>query len=197
MLIGPSANAHRALPGLRSGGRTAVKYSHPKERHVRRWSRLLIAALGLIVVALVYQWWTGAPVTAPVQQVDAAGGSYAALTTGQRHLVDDVTSRLGRVAAREVEAGRLFDSLPLSTRTTFDAITHALSQTHLTGADGAALNLTALDLVARIDAVAGSVPDAGGDKQFRMYVQLRPDARKILESAREFSRQVDNTVYHK
>ena len=76
-------------------------------------------------------------------------------------------------------------------------MTHALARTSLTGSDGAPLNLTALDLIARVDAVAGSVPDAGGDKQFRLYVQLRPDTQQILERSREFSRQVDNTVYHK
>jgi len=59
------------------------------------------------------------------------------------------------------------------------------------------MNLTALDLVEKVDALAGSVPDAGGDKQFRMYVQLRPDTQQMLERSREFSRQVDNTVYHK
>jgi hypothetical protein len=170
---------------------------------VARWTttRLVFTAftaLGVLIgAALVFQWWTLAPVTAPAPLVDGTGGSYAALTPAQRALVDDATVRFGQATAKQVEPGRLFDSLPLSTKTTFDAVTHALSQTRLTGADGASLNLTALDLVARVDAVAGSVPDAGGDKQFRMYVQLRPDTRKILESSREFSRQVDNTVYHK
>ena len=161
-------------------------------------TRLVFTALGVLIgAALVYQWWTLAPAIAPALQVDASGGRYAALTPAQRALVDDATVRFGQATAKQMEPGRLFDSLPLSTRTTFDAVTHALSETRLTGGDGASLNLTALDLIARVDAVAGSVPDAGGDKQFRMYVQLRPDARKILESSREFSRQVDNTVYHK
>jgi hypothetical protein len=165
---------------------------------MRSKTRLVFTSLGLLLaVVLAYQWWSLAPVVAPVQQVDATRGSYAALTPAQRRLVDDVTVRLDAATAKQLEPGPLFDSLPLSTRTTFDAVTHALSQTRLTGADGASLNLTALDLVAKVDAVAGSVPDAGGDKQFRLYVQLVPDTRKILESSREFSRQVDNTVYHK
>jgi hypothetical protein len=160
--------------------------------------RLIFTTLGiLIVVVLIYQWWAGAPVTAPVQQVAVEGGSYAALTPAQRRLIDDWTSRFGQATGKQVNAGNLFDSLALSTRTTFHAVTHALGQTSLTGVDGAALNLTALDLIDQVDAVAGSIPDSGGDKQFRLYVQLRPDTQKILESSREFSRQVDNTVYHK
>ena len=165
---------------------------------MRSKTRLVFTTLGLLLgVVLAYQWWSLAPVVTPAQQVDATQGSYAALSPAQRRLVDDVTGRLEAATAKQLEPGPLFDSLPLSTRTTFDAVTHALSQTRLTSADGASLNLTALDLVAKVDAVAGSVPDAGGDKQFRLYVQLVPDARKILESSREFSRQVDNTVYHK
>jgi hypothetical protein len=161
-------------------------------------TRLAFTTLGLVLgVVLVYQRWSLAPVVAPVQQVDATRGSYAALTPAQRRLVDDAIVRLEAATKKQLEPGPLFDSLPLSTRTTFDAVIHALSQTPLTGHDGASLNLTALDLVARVDAVAGSVPDAGGDKQFRLYVQLVPDARKILESSREFSRQVDNTIFHK
>lgn len=168
-----------------------------------RWIKPIVVTIaGLLIVALVYQWWAGAPVTAPVQQVDAAGGSYAALPPGQKRLLDDWTARAAQAAGKQVDARKLFDSMALSTRTTFDAVTHALSKTPLTSADGAPIklndvNLTALDLIARVDAVAGSVPDAGGDKQFRMYVQLRPDARQILERSREFSRQVDNTVFHK
>ena len=153
------------------------------------FTKAFTALLLLMVIAIGYQWWTGAPVTAPVRQVDGVGGSYAALSPAQRRLVDDATVRFGQATAKQVERGRLFDPLPLSTRTTFDAITHALSETRLTGQDGRSLNLTALDLIAKIDAVAGSVPDAGGDKQFRLYVQLRPDAQKILEHSREFSQR--------
>ena len=102
-----------------------------------------------------------------------------------------------RRPASKLTLDNVFDSLALSARTTFHAVTHALSQTRLTASDGTSMNLTALDLVEKVDAVAGSVPDAGGDKQFRMYVQLRPDAEQTLERSREFSRQVDNTVYHK
>jgi hypothetical protein len=45
--------------------------------------------------------------------------------------------------------------------------------------------------------VFGNVPGERGDKQFRIYVSLRPDALEILEKSREFDRAADNTVYHK
>ena len=148
-------------------------------------------------MVLVYQWWTGSPPTAPVAQVDVSGGSYGALTPAQRRLVDDWVARFGTATGKAAAPAALYDGLALSTKTTFNAVTHALSLTSLTDAAGQSMNLTALDLIAKIDAVAGSIPGQSGDRQFRMYVQLRPDAQRILEQSREFSRQVDNTVYHK
>jgi hypothetical protein len=159
---------------------------------------LILSGIALVTAAaLVYQWWAGAPVTAPVAVVDPTGGTYAALAADQRRLVDDWVARYSQATGQRANAGALYDDLALSTRTTFGAVTHALGQTRLTDESQQPMNLTALDLIQRVDAVAGRVADAGGDKQFRLYVQLRPDARQILERSREFIRQVDNTVYHK
>ncbi len=159
---------------------------------------LILSAIALVIaVVLVYQWWAGAPVTAPVAVVDASVGSYASLADGQRRLVDEWVARYSKATGQQANAGALYDDLALSSRTTFNAVTHALGQTRLTDESQQPMNLTALDLIQKVDAVAGRVADAGGDKQFRLYVQLRPDARQILEKSREFSRQVDNTVFHK
>ena len=163
----------------------------------RSKKRIVLNGIALLVVAvLVYEWWTGSPPSLPVRQV-SVGGSYDTLTSAQRRLVDDWVARYGTVTGKPALAAEVYDSLALSTRTTFNAVTHALSITSLTDAAGRSMNLTALDLVAKVDAVAGNIPGQSGDRQFRMYVQLRPDAQRMLEQSREFSRQVDNTVYHK
>ena len=164
----------------------------------RSKTKLILSGLALVTaVALVYQWWFGAPMTGPVAETDSSAGAYGALSADQRRLVDDWVARYSKATGQQADAGALYDDLPLSTRTTFNAVTHALGQTRLTDASGQPMNLTALHLIQKVDAVAGRVADAGGDKQFRLYVQLRPDARQVLEKSREFSRQVDNTVYHK
>jgi hypothetical protein len=164
----------------------------------RSKTKLILSGLALVTaVVLVYQWWFGAPMTAPVTEADSSVGAYVALSTDQRRLVDDWVARYSKATGQQANAGALYDDLALSTRTTFTAVTHALGQTRLTDASQQPMNLTALDLIQKVDAVAGRVADAGGDKQFRLYVQLRPDARQILERSQEFSRQVDNTVYHK
>jgi hypothetical protein len=165
-----------------------------------RRSRMKIILNGttlLLGVALVYQWWTGSPPTAPVTQVNASGGSYGALAPAQRGLVDDLVARYETVTGKPAVPAEMYDGLALSTKTTFNAVTHALSRTPLTDSAGRSMNLTALDLIAKVDAVAGGIPGESGDKQFRIYVQLRPDAQQLLQQSREFSRQVDNTVYHR
>ncbi|HYI96816.1 MAG TPA: hypothetical protein VEX68_24960 [Bryobacteraceae bacterium] len=49
----------------------------------------------------------------------------------------------------------------------------------------------------KIDTVAGQVLGAGGDKQFRVYVQLKQGAVEMLGQSKQFNRGADNTVYHK
>jgi len=130
-----------------------------------------------VAVALVYQWWTGSPPTAPVTQVDV-GGSYATLTAAQRRLVDDWVARYDTATGRSAVPAEVYDGLALSTKTTLNAVTHALSLTLLTDDAGRSMNLTALDLIAKVDAVAGHIPGQGGDRQFRLYVQLRPETQR-------------------
>ena len=42
-----------------------------------------------------------------------------------------------------------------------------------------------------------ATPETAGDRQFRIYVRLTPNAREMLERSREFKRGIDNAVYHK
>jgi hypothetical protein len=124
------------------------------------------------------------------------GGSYQGLSDEQRRLVDDWFRRFNEMTNRQLEPEEGYNNLPLSTRTTFEGVTNALMETGLTDDSGKDLGL-AVDLVARIEAVHGAIQGAGGDEQFRMYVELVPDAIDIMETSRQFRRGADNTVYHK
>src|SRR4029077_7909717 len=85
--------------------------------------------------------------------------------------------------------------LTVSEQTTFYAITHALMHTTLTDSTGAPLGL-AIDRVAGVERIAGQYAGHGGDEQFRVYVNLKPDTRDVLGKSREFFSDHENTVYH-
>jgi len=124
------------------------------------------------------------------------GGTYQGLEDDQRRLIDDWVRRFNELTSQDVKPNELYDNLPLSSRSTFEGVTHALSETQLTNEAGEYLG-TALDVVDYVESVRGRVQGAGGDQQFRMYVTLKPDALETLEASREFMQKGDNTHYHK
>ena len=106
-------------------------------------------------------------------------------------------ARFIKVTGQSLDARSFYDDiLSLSTKTTFDAVTHALMTTPLTDASGQKFG-DGLALIERVDTVKGEVSGASSDRQFRMYVRLTANAREMLERSREFKRGVDNAVYHK
>jgi hypothetical protein len=111
--------------------------------------------------------------------------------------VDDWFRRLSEVLKQQISPEEGYDHLPVSDKTTFSAVTHALLRTPLTDESGAKFGDSAMTLVDKIDRVFGKVEGTGGDKQFRLYVQLKPDALEILGKSKEFDRTADNTVFHK
>jgi len=124
------------------------------------------------------------------------GGTYDLLEPQQRRLIDDWVRRFNEVTDRDTPPDVLYNVIRLSTRTTFDAVTHALITTPLTDASGQSLG-TALDLVEYLETIKGKVKGERGDRQFRMYAVLKPDAKEILKKSQEFKRGADNTIYHK
>ncbi len=112
----------------------------------------------------------------------------------QKKLIDDWYADYNKMMHENLPPSD-YDQLSLSTRTTFEAITHALMTTNLTNKSGQPLG-NALELVESIETIHGKVPQARGDLQFRMYVVLQPDALQRLKDSTEFFRDRDNTVYH-
>jgi len=150
--------------------------------------------LGVILAGFCLHTW--AHPAAPATQEFQFQGTYESLSAPQKALIDDFLARFRKVIGKPVDASELYRNSPISSRTTFEAVTHALSHSRRTDAQGASLG-TALDLVARLDAVKGQVPKSRGDLQFRIYAQLVPEAMDILNRCQEFHRGADNTVYHK
>jgi len=115
----------------------------------------------------------------------------------RQQLVGDWVARFAKVTGQRVDARAFYDDiLGLFTKTTFEAVTHALMTTTLTDASGQKFG-DGLAIIERIDSVKGEVPGTSSDRQFRMYARLIPNAREMLGRSREFKRGVDNAVYHK
>jgi hypothetical protein len=164
-----------------------------------------VAALSALVFASGSAHAPGRAVSqagpAPAGQVAAQapefGEAYDNLDGRRQQLVDHWVARFNKTTGLAVEAGPFYDTyIRFSAKTTFDAVTHALMTTPMTDTSGASLG-DALDLVDRVDAVHGQIPGVSGDRQFRMYVTLKPGARATLDRSQQFKRGRDNTVYHK
>ena len=112
----------------------------------------LLRPLQLLTVALCASMIGALAITHGQQQPEVRfGGDYAGLEARRQYLVDNWVVRFGRVTGKPVEPGPFYDDvLPLSTKTTFDAVTHALMTTPLTDRTGTSLG-DALALVDRVD----------------------------------------------
>jgi hypothetical protein len=68
------------------------------------------------------------------------GGNYESLRPQQKRLIDDWFTRFSAVVKKPVNPAEAYDKLPLSAKTTFNAVTHALIMTPLTDQSGKSLN---------------------------------------------------------
>lgn len=123
------------------------------------------------------------------------GGTYEALKPVQKKLLDEWYADYNKLTGDHASPTE-YNQYSLSTRTTYEAVTHALMTTQLTDKSGKPMG-TAIDLVQAIENINGKVTRSRGDLQFRMYVVLKPDAVATLKASQEFFRDRDNTVYHR
>lgn len=139
--------------------------------------------------------WPGKVLAKDQQHGAKPPKTYTDLTPRQKELIDSYVADYNRKTGFNVTPEAGYAALSSSERTTFDAITHALSKTELTDPDGKSLG-TALDLVEAIERIAGQYYGRQGDEQFRVFCRLKPGTREIIEKSREFKFGEENTVYH-
>jgi hypothetical protein len=126
----------------------------------------------------------------------AFGGSFEELRPEQQRLVIDTVSRFNTATGQSLDPQSVYDGARISIRSTFEAVTQALSTTKLTARSGEQRG-NALELIDVVEDVAGEVPGARGDLQFRIYAVMKPGAIATLEDSNEFFRDKDNRRYHK
>ena len=153
-------------------------------RHARVLAGCLVAAAACI--------------TASAQQPPPLrfGGAYSELGAPRQALINGWVERFVKTTGQRLDPEPFYNEfLSVSTKTTFDAVTHALMTIQLTDAQGASLG-DALALVERVESVRGEVDGAASDRQFRLYVRLTPDAVATLKRSQQFRRSQDNAVFH-
>lgn len=151
-----------------------------------------LCLLGLLPSFLV----TSVSAQPAIDPAEAFVAQYSDLAPEQKRLVDDWTERFSKTVKQQAKPADVYANMSLSAKTTFNAITHALLKTTLTDQNGASLG-PAIQIVDKVDRLAGKVNGAPGDQQFRIYIELKPGAMDLLSKSREFSRGPDNTVFHK
>jgi hypothetical protein len=149
---------------------------------------------GLEVVGIEHSW-PGKVIADPAKDIDTGRSRYTDLQEQQRTLFGPYTDLYNEKTGRTYNPQEYFDSLTISERTTYDAVTHALMNSQLTDEAGNSLG-PALDLVGSLERIAGQYYGRGGDQQFRLYVNLVPGAKEALEKSQEFHLGHLNTVYH-
>jgi hypothetical protein len=139
--------------------------------------------------------WPGKVVAKDLQVGAKPPKAYSDLTARQKELIDSYVADYNKKTGFGVTPEAGYAALSTSERTTFDAVTHALSKSQLTDASGKSLG-TSLDLVVGIERIAGQYYGRQGDEQFRVFSQLKPGSREILEQSKEFKFSEENIVYH-
>jgi hypothetical protein len=151
----------------------------------------------LLAISIALQFSSSAIAQQATDNPVVISDKYSDLHPEQKRLVDDWFRRFSDLVQKQVSPEEGYNNLPVSTKTTFSGVTHALLRTPLTDESGAPLGNSAITLVEKIDQVLGQVEGSRGDRQFRIYVELKPGAMEILDKSQEFGSEKDNTVYHK
>lgn len=174
--------------------KTLFNSPRPPSRHFQLILILLLLSLGRTAMLLEAQQ-ASQPKDHTQDRKEGFGGSFRSLNPEQQKLVVNMLQSASRGTKTQLNPEKAYDGARQSLRSTFDAITHALWNTKLTGPDGKSLG-TALDLIENVEDIAGEVPEARGDRQYRIYVYLKPNAIQTLGASQEFKREKDNTHYH-
>ena len=102
----------------------------------------------------VERHWPGKIIATAEIEIDTGRSRYIDLQGRQRELFEAYTKDYNEETGKSLTAQEYFDSLPISYRTTYDGVTHALMNSKLTDDDGSSLGM-AIDLVERVDRIAG------------------------------------------
>ena len=115
--------------------------------------------------------WPGKVLAKDQQRGGKPPKTYTDLTPRQKQLIDSYVADYNQKTGFNITPEAGYAALSNSERTTFDAITHALSKTELTDAKGKYLG-TALDLIVAIERIAGQYYGREGRRAISRLLQV-------------------------
>jgi hypothetical protein len=131
-----------------------------------------------------------------VSNGQTSASDYARLEGRQKILLNDWVRRENQKRGQELTPVQRYAGLTVSQRSTYEAITNALTESRLTNRAGREIG-SPIDLITRIDNIAGKIEGEGGDKQYRLYVRLNRNALSRLKTTKTFHRGKDNKIFHR
>jgi len=123
----------------------------------------------------------------PLRYIDPNGLYWEDLSDEQIRVFKAYAENYNKEHKTKLTPEEVYKTLNESQMATFESITYTLEHTQLTDSQGKPAG-NALQLVQGVTEILGEVKGAGGDKQFRMYAELKPEAQKTLPQAKEFEK---------
>jgi RHS repeat-associated protein len=121
----------------------------------------------------------------PLRFIDPDGLDWSDLSEEQKRAFQTYANQYNETNKSTMSPEQVYNTLNESQMATFESVTYAMEHTQLI--DSAGNNMgNALQQVAGVTAIAGEVEGAGGDKQFRIYADLKPGAIDKISRSQGF-----------
>ncbi len=127
----------------------------------------------------------------PLRFIDTNGLDWSDLSAEQRRVFQSYVDQYNEDNKSTMSAEEVYGTLSESQMSTFESVTYALEHTQLVDQQGNSLG-NALQQVQGVTEIAGEVPGVGGDKQFRLYADMKPGGIEAFASTPGFEYSSNN-----
>lgn len=132
----------------------------------------------------------------PLRYVDPNGLDWSDLSEEQRRVFEQYANNYNSANKSKLSTEQVYNTLNESQMATYESVTYAMEHTSVASGGNA------LQLVSGVTAIAGEVSGASGDKQFRLYADLKPGAIDQISKTEGFEFSSNKKlgfiqIYHK
>ena len=139
----------------------------------------------------------------PLRFIDQTGLDWSDLSMEQRRVFQSYADQYNKDNKSSMSAEEIYGTLDESQMSTYESITYALEHTQLYDRQGSSLG-TALQQIQGVIGIAGEIAGRSGDKQFRIYADLKAGTIEAFASTPGFEKKSNALfgiellqIYHK